>query len=107
MSRKPRTIAEILRSPFRTPAAPETTFTVRSKACSTCVYRKGSEIDPRLLEARVADPRMDGHFVGYRICHGSRSACCRGFWNRHKNHFALGQIAQRMGFVTFVAGDDR
>ncbi len=30
------------------------------------------------------------------------SACCRGFWNRHKNQFAAGQLAQRLGLVVFV-----
>jgi hypothetical protein len=31
--------------------------------------------------------------------------CCRGFWNRHKDKFALGQIAQRLGWVVFIKGD--
>lgn len=52
------------------------------------------------LEDEVRDRR--GWFKGYRICHYSKTVCCRGFWNRHKWHFDLGQIAQRLNMVTFV-----
>jgi hypothetical protein len=45
---------------------------------------------------------MVGFFVGYRICHHSEDVCCRGFWNRHSEHFTLGQIAKRLGMVEFV-----
>ena len=30
------------------------------------------------------------------------TACCRGFWNRHKDEFAVGQVAQRLGLVVEV-----
>lgn len=73
--------------------------------CPTCVYRKGSNIDVGMLEARVAD--RFGGMTGYRVCHSSHTACCRGFWNRWKDKFALGQIAQRLGFVVMVESRDR
>lgn len=50
-----------------------------------------------------ADPH--GGFKNYRICHHSNDVCCRGFWDRHKNEFQLGQIAQRLGMVEFVNVD--
>jgi hypothetical protein len=78
-------------------------FPVQQKACETCIYRKDSPLDIKELEAQIADPRMAGHFAGYRICHHSAEACCRGFWNRHRNDFALGQVAQRLGLVRFVS----
>ena len=77
-------------------------FRVQAKACATCIYRKDSPLDLRKLEADIADRKMVGFFSGYRICHHSRDVCCRGFWNRHKDHFTLGQLAQRLGFVRFV-----
>lgn len=80
-------------------------FKVQKKACSTCIYRKDSPLDLEKLEADVADPHMKGFFKGYRVCHHSKDVCCRGFWNRHKDKFTLGQIAQRLGFVDFVAVD--
>lgn len=62
-------------------------------------------LDPRVLEAKVAD--RYGGFAGYRICHQSSVACCRGFWNRHKDKFLMGQVAQRLGWVRMVHSEDR
>jgi hypothetical protein len=73
---------------------------VQRKACSTCIYRDDSTLNVAALEARVRDPY--GGFSGYRVCHHSKDACCRGFWNRHKWEFALGQIAQRLKMVEYV-----
>lgn len=78
-------------------------FEVQRKACATCIYRKDSALDIKKLEADVAD--KFGGFKGHRICHHSKSACCRGFWNRHKHKFAMGQIAQRLRLVAFVDHD--
>ena len=80
-----------------------TGFQVQQKPCLTCIYRKDSPLDLKTLEAQVAD--RFGGFKGHRICHHSDSACCRGFWNRHKDKFAAGQIAQRLDLVVFVAHD--
>jgi hypothetical protein len=81
-------------------------FRVRAKACPTCIYRKDSFFDIKRLEAQIADKH--GGFKGHRICHHTPDAekiCCRGFWNRHKDEFAAGQIAQRLGLVEFVKED--
>lgn len=78
-------------------------FKVQAKPCSTCIYRKDSPLDLAKLEADVAD--QHGGFKGHRICHHSEDVCCRGFWNRHRNEFAVGQIAQRLGLVEFVEVD--
>jgi hypothetical protein len=76
---------------------------VQRRQCSTCIYREDSPLDLRKLEAQVADGY--GGFNGHRICHHSESACCAGFWARHKDGFQLGQIAQRLGMVQFVEDD--
>lgn len=81
------------------------TFKVQKKSCSTCIYRKDSPLDLTKLEADVADPRMAGFFTGHRICHHSDDVCCRGFWNKHKDNFTAGQLAQRLGMVEFVNVD--
>lgn len=78
-------------------------FLVQAKSCETCIYRRNSPLDLKNLESQIADPH--GGFSGHRICHHSRTACCRGFWNRHKNDFQIGQIAQRLGMVRFVDHD--
>ncbi len=80
-------------------------FKVQKNACSTCIYRKDSQLDIKKLEADVADKY--GGFKGHRICHHSKDVCCRGFWNRHRNKFALGQITQRLKAVVFVEVDIR
>lgn len=80
-------------------------FDVRRSRCSTCIYRKDSSLSLAKLERDIADPHMPGYFTGYRICHHSpktRPLCCAGFWQRHKNNFTLGQLAQRLGFVRLV-----
>lgn len=80
-------------------------FTVQAKQCATCIYRKDSPLDLKALEAAIADGY--GGFTSFRICHHGDTACCRGFWNRHKDHFQLGQVAQRLGMVRFVTEEVR
>lgn len=82
------------------------TFKVQKKACETCIYRKDTHFDIKKLEAEIADDHMEGFFKGHRICHHSDDVCCRGFWNKHRDHFTLGQLAQRLGFVKFVSVDN-
>lgn len=79
-------------------------FRVQRQPCSTCIYRKDSPLDLGVLEDAVRDKHMG--FKGHRICHHSDAACCRGFWNAHKDEFPMGQIAQRLGMVEYV-DDDR
>lgn len=76
---------------------------VQDRPCATCIYRKDSPLDLEKLESQVADSY--GGFHSFRVCHHSKDACCRGFWNRHKDKFAAGQIAQRLGLVKFVRDD--
>lgn len=81
---------------------------VQAQRCATCIYRTDSALDLALLEDALRDPRMAGYFLGYRACHHApdrRGVCCRGFWDRHKDHFTLGQLAQRLKFVVFVTVD--
>jgi hypothetical protein len=75
-------------------------FRVQDRPCPTCIYRKDTHFDLAKLEADVADKH--GGFKGWRVCHTSDDVCCRGFWNRHRDKFAIGQIAQRLGLVRFV-----
>lgn len=60
-------------------------------------------MDIKRLEAQIADPY--GGFKTFRICHHSTTACCRGFWEAHKDEFALGQVAQRLDAVEYVDDD--
>ncbi len=81
------------------------TFKVKSKMCDTCIYRPECALDINTLEDAVKDPFMKGYFKGHRECHTPKRKsghCCRGFWNRHKDSFTLGQLAQRLGFVEYV-----
>jgi hypothetical protein len=66
-------------------------------------YRKDTYFNVQALEDAVRHEH--GGFKGYRICHHSEDVCCRGFWNRHKDEFASGQVAQRLGLVEFVHVD--
>lgn len=81
---------------------------VQRRQCETCIYRPDTNFDIASLEAQIADPHMEGHFRGFRVCHHATNrsnVCCRGFWNRHRDHFDGGQLAQRLQLVTFVDVD--
>jgi hypothetical protein len=83
------------------------TFKVMRRQCATCIYRKGWMGTPiEALEDQVREKHKGATgFKGYRVCHSQKrgqKACCRGFWNRHRDAFAAGQIAQRLNFVEFV-----
>ncbi len=83
---------------------------VQAQQCTTCIYRADSALDIANLESAIADPRMPGHFVKFRACHHAPDAAavvCRGFWNRHKDDFDGGQLAQRLNAVRFVHVDRR
>lgn len=80
------------------------TFRVQSKLCATCIYRKSSPLDIKQLEKDVRDPHVG--FRTFRTCHHSEDVCCRGFWDRHKDEFPMGQVAQRLGLVEFVSVDN-
>jgi len=80
-------------------------FLVQKQQCKTCIYGKNAPLALTRLEAEIADPHMDGYFVGYRICHHApvgSDICCAGFFARHHDHFDAGQIAQRLGLVRYV-----
>jgi hypothetical protein len=76
---------------------------VQRRQCATCIYRPESTLDLKHLEDQVRDAYIG--FKGHRVCHHSDTACCRGFWDRHKDAFTLGQLAQRLGLVKFVSHD--
>ncbi len=78
-------------------------FRVQQKMCRTCIYRPENPLDLAELEAEVAD--QYGGFSSHRLCHHADGVCCRGFWDRHKDAFAAGQIAQRLDAVEFVDVD--
>ena len=81
-------------------------FKVQKRMCETCIYRPESPLDVAELERQVADKH--GGFRGHRQCHHTNEtpACCRGFWDRHKDEFQLGQVAQRLNCVEFVEIDE-
>lgn len=78
---------------------------VQAKPCDTCIYKPTCALNIMELERQIANKFMPGFFRKARTCHHSTTAICRGFWNRHKNHFTVGQLAQRLGMVEFVHDD--
>lgn len=80
-------------------------FKVQKKQCSTCIYKKDSCFDIKELESQIKD--RFGFFKGFRACHHvkGKEVCCRGFWNKHRNNFQAGQIAERLGLVELVNVD--
>lgn len=78
-------------------------FRVQKTQCETCIYKTFSAEHLKELENAVRDPHLG--FKAHRICHRSDDVCCRGFWDKAKDLFPLGQIAQRFGMVEFVEVD--
>lgn len=78
-------------------------FKVQRRMCVSCIYRPECTLNLQVLEDQVRDPYVG--FRGHRICHHSKNACCRGFWEAHKDEFPAGQIAQRLNLVVFVDED--
>ena len=78
-------------------------FRVQKRMCETCIYRPDSPLSLEKLENDVRDKHIG--FRAHRICHHSKDACCRGFWEAHKDDFPMGQIAQRLNMVVFVEDD--
>lgn len=82
-------------------------FEVMRRQCKTCIYRPSWLGTPvAVLEDQVRETHRGATgFRGSRICHSQErdgKATCREFWNRHKDEFAAGQIAQRLGMVEYV-----
>jgi hypothetical protein len=86
------------------------TFLVMASLCKTCIYRKtwaGTPVEALEDQVRETHRGATG-FKGFRICHSQKrggKACCRGFWNRRRDQFAAGQIAQRLGLVAYAEPD--
>jgi hypothetical protein len=78
---------------------------VQRHQCETCIYKSGLSWPIEEYENAIRDPHMNGFFSGHRICHHSDEAICAGFWARHKDHFTLGQLAQRLGLVEKIDHD--
>lgn len=78
-------------------------FRVQARQCATCIYRPDCALNIKRLEDQVRDKYMG--FTAHRTCHHSTDVCCRGFWDRHKDEFQAGQIAQRLNAVEFVEVD--
>ena len=77
-------------------------FEVRKTMCSSCIYGPKVPADFRQgLEDEIKD--RFGFFNSYRACHHHTgdTKCCRGFWERHKDRFQMGQVAQRLNAVVF------
>ena len=74
-------------------------FRVQKKMRSTCIFKPECTLNlDRLVKTAIKNDT-------YRVCHHSDEACCRGFWERYKDSFNLGRIAQRLNAVRFVEED--
>ena len=81
-------------------------FKVRKHRCKTCIF--GSRVNWNLEELldMIRDPENPESFTSYRVCHDDQDnvpeRCCRGFWDKHRNDFLLGRVAQIAGVVKEV-----
>jgi len=82
-------------------------FKVQKKMCDSCIYSKNSASFRRVEELEHEITDKHGFFNSWRECHKTdkadgTAACCRGFWNKHKDDFQVGQVAQRLNLVEEV-----
>lgn len=78
---------------------------VRKAQCDQCLFS-----DKKIVSAKRATDVVKGCLKKdtYFICHKTQTEdapgdmCCRGFWDRFKDNFNLGRIAQRLKMVEFI-----
>lgn len=79
-------------------------FRVRKHRCKTCIFGTRGNWNLEELLGQIRDPA--GGFTGWRVCHHEQDEreerCCRGFWDKHKDDFQIGQVAQRLGVIREV-----
>lgn len=80
---------------------------VQKEKCNQCLFTKNMVVKNNARRTEIIKGALakDTFFV----CHKSSIAkdghgdvCCRGFWDKFKNDFNLGRIAQRLNFVNEV-----
>lgn len=79
---------------------------VQSKPCNQCLFTKNRIVSKERATSIVKDSLKKDTFF---VCHkssiegdGHGEVCCKTYWDRYKNQFNLGRIAQRLDVVKFV-----
>ena len=79
-------------------------FRVQEHPCNQCLFSTARIVDQERSDAIVKGCLdTDRYFICHKDRkHGNHGACCRGFWDRYKNHFLAGRLAQLLEIVKFV-----
>lgn len=79
---------------------------VQKHPCSQCLFTD-KRIVPRTRAVSIVNDclKRDTYFVCHKtqIEKCNEDVVCHTFWNRYKNNFNLGRIAQRLRVVKFVS----
>lgn len=78
---------------------------IQKAKCDQCLFTKNMVVKNNTRRTEIIKSALNNDT--YFICHKSSIAsngdvCCRGFWDKFKNDFNLGRIAQRLNFVNEV-----
>lgn len=81
------------------------TFKIQTKQCDQCLFSRRRIVTAARFKNIIRDCTQLGnekHFVCHKASLKGDSVCCRGFWDKYKNNFQLGQVAQRLNLVEEV-----
>lgn len=84
---------------------------VMAQMCSTCVFRPGNLMNlmPGRLKAMVTESIAEG---GGITCHktilgqAEQEATCRGFFDKYGERVQALQVADRIGVIEYVSGNE-
>jgi len=77
---------------------------VLAERCATCVFRPGNlmQLQPGRVRDMVDQAVADQSVI---VCHATldtdANACCRGFWDAHRDRVQALQVAERLGVVAY------
>jgi len=74
-------------------------FRVQGSKCDQCLFSDNKIVnDDRKEEVLRTTLKKDTFFV----CHKTDDVCCKGYWDKYKDKFTVGQIAQRLNLMKEV-----
>ena len=77
---------------------------VLARRCDTCVFRPGNlmHLQPGRVRDMVDQAVAKGSVI---VCHATlgtdANACCRGFWDAHRDRVQALQVAERLDVVAY------
>ena len=71
---------------------------VQKNQCNQCLFTKNRVVSKeRMLDVVEQTLKQNTYFECHKATIQKQDVCCKGYWDRYKDHFTLGRIIQRLG----------